>query len=229
MPAAAAALLALAGVAGLAGPTAAAATRAVMPKHLTGPVPTEARGGVPARSHSFTPASASRHQRPTRAGTGRAVPHTVSVRRLARAAERASGAGTARFVAPRLDLITPNGADITSEFDGTTAASSGQTGGLPTRPDPGAATNGSQIVEVTNNFLRFFDNSGGPLCGTGLPLTAFLQTTDQLGAPEAEYDNFQGHFIISVPVENFVSTAIPALYVLISNSRTRAATGTGTG
>ncbi len=160
------------------------------------------------------------HPRPTKAGAGRAVPHTVNVERLAKTLEHRTAAPAGRTFAPRFSLTTPNGATITSEFDGTTAASSGQTGGLPTRPDASSATNGSQIVEVSNNFIQFFDNNGATMCGTGtgLPLTTFLHTSDQLGAPELQFDNFQGHFIASVPVESFVSTSIPALYVLISNT-----------
>ncbi len=221
LPAAAAALLALAGMAGVTGTAAAmAAARAVTPRHLTGPAPTEARGGVPARTHGLSPTAVKAHPRPTKAGAGRAIPHTVNVKRLAKTTQRRAAAPAGRTFAPRFSLTTPNGATITSEFDGTTAASSHQTGGLPTRPDASSATNGSQIVEVSNNFIQFFDNNGATMCGTGtgLPLTTFLQTSDQLGAPEIQFDNFQGHFIASVPVESFVSTSIPALYVLISNT-----------
>jgi hypothetical protein len=221
IPAAAAALLLLAAMAGVTGSAvAAAAPRAGTPAHLKGPAPEEARGGTPVPSGAVKLGTTHAHPRPTRGGAGRAVPHTVNVKRLARTVERHPAARAGRTFAPRLNLVTPNGATITSEFDGTTAASSGQTGGLPTRPDPSSATNGSQIVEVTNNFIQFFDSNGATMCGTGtgLPLTTFLHTSDQLGAPQVEYDNFQGHFIASVPVESFVSTDIPALYVLISNT-----------
>jgi hypothetical protein len=127
------------------------------------------------------------------------------------------------------DVITPNGADVTSQFDGASEISTGQvSGGLPGIPDPESATNGGQIVEVgfggsfggLSGFIQIFDNHGIPQClnGSGLPLSTFLQTTDSLGDPRVQYDNVQGHFIMSVPVESFTGSGIPALYVAISNT-----------
>lgn len=53
-----------------------------------------------------------------------------------------------------------------------------------------------------------------------MPLTTFLHTSDQLNnAPaQIEFDNFQGHFIAAVPVENSGNSQAPALYVIISNT-----------
>jgi hypothetical protein len=191
---------------------------------LTPPAPTQARGGVPVRARGISPTAAKPAGKPQRAGSARAVAHTVHLRQLLatvqpRSASQPAGSQAARTVAPR-DLIMPNGADVTSQFDGITAVSSGQSGGLPTIPSPSSATNGSQIVEATDNFIQFFDNNGAPMCGTGAGLTlqAFLQTADRLGGPHVVYDNVQGRFIMSVPVESFDGTSVPALYVAVSLS-----------
>jgi PASTA domain len=135
----------------------------------------------------------------------------------------------AKTFAPRSVVTTPNGAEITSQFEGTSEASTAEASGLPGIPDAESATNGSQVVEVlfgssqqtgSGGFIQIFDNNGISQClnGSGLPLATFLQTTDSLGDPRVQYDNVQGHFIMSVPVESFTGSDIPAHYVAISNT-----------
>ncbi len=140
----------------------------------------------------------------------------------------------AKTFTPHSIVTTPNGAEITSQFDGTSEVTAGQSGplpgipdGLPGIPEPESATNGSQIVEVLSGvsitglsgFIQILDNNGVPQClGSGLPLTTFLQTAERLGDPRVQYDNVQGHFIMSVPVISFAGTEAPALYVAVSNT-----------
>jgi hypothetical protein len=230
LPVAATAMFVLAGVLGVAGTGVASATPSSGMSsnpagRLTGPAPTVARGGGPVHGRDIRPTTAKPVGKPYKAGSARAVPHTVNLGQLLTTVKPQPSSlpissQAARAIAPA-DLITPNGADVTSQFDGITEVNSGQAGGLPTIPSPSSATNGSQIVETTSNFIRAFDNNGAGGCGgtgTGVALKSFLQTSDSLGAPHVTFDNFQGHFIISVPVESFVSTSVPALYVVISNT-----------
>lgn len=160
-----------------------------------------------------------------KAGSAKAAPRQVNVRELTRKlrAGRASASRTSRISRMSLraslarpDVITPNGANVTSQFDGITQVRSGGND----RPDPGAATNGSQIVEVAGDFLQVYTNAGGIACGTGpgLTLDQFLGTTDLLAGPQVEFDNFQGHFIVEVPVRSTPAGAAPALWVASSNT-----------
>ena len=234
---AAAAMPMLAGVMGVAGAgIASAAPRAAMPSHpashptgrLTVPPPSFARGGVPARPHAVKPSTAPRVLKPRRAGAAHAAPHTVNLRRLMKTLKSQPTSRAAKTLSPRSIVTTPNGAEVTSQFEGTSEVSSGQsTGGLPGIPDPESATNGSQVVEVgfgasfggLSGFIQILDNNGISQClGAGLPLSTFLRTTDFLGDPRVQFDNVQGHFVMSVPVESFTGSDIPALYVAISNT-----------
>ena len=201
------------------------AVAAVMPvlAGVTGAAHTAAasaasRTTMTAASHAISHAAAK--AKPRKAGSGRATPHTVHLRRLLRTMKPQHTPSAVRALAPRLDVITPNGADIASEFDGTTEVSSGQVGTLNDAPEPSSATNGSQIVEVTKNYMQFFDYNGATLCGnaTGVPLTTFLRTSDVLGPPQVVFDNVQDRFIFSVPVGSNSGTDSPALYVVVSNT-----------
>ena len=227
----------LAGVMGVAGTgIASAAPRAAMPSHpashptgrLTVPPPSFARGGVPARPHAVKPSTAPRVLKPRRAGAAHAAAHTVNLRRLAKTLKDQPASRAAKTLTPRSIVTTPNGAEVTSQFEGTSEVSSGQSGGLAGIPDAESATNGSQVVEVLfgssehpglGGSIQIFDNNGIPQClAAGLPLKTFLQTADPLGGPRVQFDNVQGHFIMSVPVESFTGSDIPALYVAISNT-----------
>src|SRR5262249_10360692 len=141
-------------------------------------------------------------------------------RQLARAVQHSAVTRAGRALAPAADVITPTGADVTSSFDGTSGVASGRT--QDNGPDPSSATNGSQIVEVTDNFFHGCDNNGVGQCSTGMgmPLTTFLHTSDQLNSEPAqiEFDNFQGHFVATVPVASSGNSQAPALYVIISNT-----------
>jgi len=151
-----------------------------------------------------------------KAGSAKAAPRQVNLRGLTRKLRAGQASPSLRASLPRPDAITPDGADVTSQFDGITQVQSG--GG--DRPDPSAATNGSQIVEVAGDFLQVYTNAGGTSCGTGpgLTLDQFLGTTDLLAGPQVEFDNFQGHFIIEAPVRGTAAGAAPALWVASSNT-----------
>ena len=233
---AAAAMPALAGIAGVAGTgVASAAPRGTSPSRVTVPAPSFARAGVPASPHAVKPGTGPRVLKPRKAGAGHAAPHTVNVRRLMKTHKGQPASGAAKTLAPRSIVTTPNGAEVASQFDGTSEVTAGQSGplpgipnGLPGIPDPESATNGSQIVEVLSGvsiaglsgFIQIFDNNGIPQClnGSGLPLTTFLQTAERLGDPRVQYDSVQGHFIMSVPVISFAGTEAPALYVAVSTT-----------
>jgi PASTA domain len=162
-------------------------------------------------------AQAARHvHQPVRAGSAKASPRSVNLRHVTRKLQAEKAAAAAQPRAPRFDLITPTGADVTSEFDGITQVSSGGSD----RPDPSSATNGSQIVETAGRFLQVFDNNGATMCGTGtgLTLNQFLGTGDTLAGQHVEYDNFQGHFIVDAAVVDTSASAAPALWIAVSNT-----------
>jgi hypothetical protein len=189
-----------------------AAAGAVAAATVAGPSAAQA---APRASAASTHTAPMAHQL-KKSGSAKATARSVNVRQLMsrlHAARKTGAAASAR--APQLSVTTPNGATITSAFDGIASAATGPIDG---RPDPSSATNGSQILETAGNSFRIFDNTGAAVCGTGMTLNQFLGTSDTLAGQHVEFDNFQGHFIIDTAVVDTASTAAPALWVAVSNT-----------
>ncbi|HKT00245.1 MAG TPA: PASTA domain-containing protein [Rugosimonospora sp.] len=87
-------------------------------------------------------------------------------------------------------------------------------------PDPNAATNGSQIVELVNAFFQVTDNNGAALveCGGGVKLASFLGTTDSLTDPRVQWDNVNQRFSFSVTLNPASSSATPAMWIAASQT-----------
>src|SRR5262249_52314172 len=165
----------------------------------------------PARPGSGHAMATARHLAPKRAGRGVAAPRRVNLRHLVRAL-RANHANHAkksiaapRAVTPPSDVITPTGADVTSQFDGITQA----TPSIGLRGEATSATNGNQILEIASAFVQVTDNNGAVQCGGGITLAHLLRTSGILVQSQVIYDNFQGHFIITTRPVNLLSAPAP--------------------
>jgi hypothetical protein len=142
---------------------------------------------------------------PKRAGQGLAAPRSANLRQLVRAARAKRPAAADRAMAPRSDLATPSGANVTSQFDGITQA----TPGIGYDTEAVSATNGNQILEIASNFVQVTDNNGAVQCGGGITVAHILRSSGIFIQPQVMYDNFQGHFIMTTSPVNLLSSPGP--------------------
>jgi hypothetical protein len=85
-------------------------------------------------------------------------------------------------------------------------------------PDPNAATDGTEIVELVNSFIQVTDTTGAVLCGGGVTLNRLLRSTDSLTDPRVQFDNVHQRFSLAVTVTPASNSATPAMWVAASDS-----------